>query len=106
MTQYTLIPAAFEIIQPRLKIARHRAARWVDNDRLEDKHWRSELREVELWENERFGGAGGDDGALPDAGWNKANLRAVERKAWTRGRDGWSGVADDGSGDVRSVHGS
>jgi hypothetical protein len=28
---------------------------------------------------------------------------AVERGAWTRGRDGWSGVGEDGSGEVRSV---
>ena len=64
-------------------------------------------REVELWENERWAGAGSDvDSAPTDAGWSKDNLRPVERKAWTRGRDGWSGVADDGSGDVRSVHAS
>ena len=28
--------------------------RFVDNDRLDDRVWRSEMREVELWENERF----------------------------------------------------
>lgn len=92
-----------QLIQPRLKIVRVQLARLVDNDRLEDKHWRSELREVELWENERWVAGSGDENAALDAGWSKANLRPVERKAWTRGRDGWSGVADDGSGDVRSV---
>jgi hypothetical protein len=30
--------------------------RIVDDDRLTDTVWNSELREVELWENERFGG--------------------------------------------------
>lgn len=28
--------------------------RWIDDDRLEDKHWGAEMREVELWENERW----------------------------------------------------
>jgi len=28
----------------------------VDDDRLSDECWNSELREVQLWENERFGG--------------------------------------------------
>ena len=30
--------------------------RVIDNDRLSDSCWNSEMREVELWENERFGG--------------------------------------------------
>ena len=30
--------------------------RVMDNDRLSDSCWNSEMREVELWENERFGG--------------------------------------------------
>ena len=37
----------------------------------------------------------------PQKGWNKQNLRPGERSAWTRGRDGWSGV--EGSGGVRWV---
>jgi hypothetical protein len=28
--------------------------RFVDNDRLDDRTWRAEMREVEIWENERF----------------------------------------------------
>ncbi|KAG1732390.1 integral peroxisomal membrane peroxin-domain-containing protein [Suillus paluster] len=28
--------------------------RWIDDDRLEDRHWSAEMREVELWENERW----------------------------------------------------
>ena len=30
--------------------------RFMDDDRLSDSCWNSEKREVELWENERFGG--------------------------------------------------
>ena len=30
--------------------------RFIDDDRLSDSCWNSEKREVELWENERFGG--------------------------------------------------
>ena len=61
-------------------------------------------REVELWENERWvrGSASvSDDSTAVDGTWSKSNLKPGERLAWTRGRDGWSGVADDGSGEVR-----
>jgi hypothetical protein len=75
---------------------RARLTRLIDDDRLKDRHWQSELREVELFENERWAAGEG-------IGWNKANLKPGERVAWTRGRDGWSGVTADGSGDVRSV---
>ncbi len=75
---------------------RARLTRLVDDDRLKDRHWQSELRKVELFENERLAPGEG-------IGWNKANLKSGERVAWTRGRDGWSGVTADGSGDVRSV---
>ena len=30
--------------------------RMMDDDRLSDECWNSEMREVQLWENERFGG--------------------------------------------------
>ncbi|EKM51769.1 uncharacterized protein PHACADRAFT_262101 [Phanerochaete carnosa HHB-10118-sp] len=103
-TMYTLYPIIFEMTAGHLATLHVRLTRLVDNDRLEDKHWRSELREVELWENERWAGVSGtDDGGTGDAGWSKANLRPGERKAWTRGRDGWSGVSDDGSGDVSNL---
>jgi len=75
---------------------RARLTRLIDDDRLKDRHWQSELREVELFENERWAPGDGN-------GWNKANLKTGERVAWTRGRDGWSGITADGSGDVRSV---
>lgn len=93
-----------QLAQPHYKAARVRLTRFIDNDQLEDKHWRSELKEVYLWENERWVGVPGvDESVLSGSSWSKNNLRPGERKAWTRGRDGWSGVAEDGSGDVKSV---
>lgn len=93
LTQRTLTQ-----LLPTLPLSRWRArlTRVIDDDKLKDRHWQSELREVELFENERW---------LPGegAGWGKASLKTGERVAWTRGRDGWSDVAADGSGDVRSV---
>ena len=85
-------------VLPTLPLRRWRArlTRLVDDDRLKDHHWQSELREVEIFENERWAPGEG-------IGWNKANLKMGERVAWTRGRDGWSGVTADGSGDVRLV---
>ena len=120
------------------KSIRARAVRAMDDDRLEDKHWNTEMREVELWENERWnptgpttnanhglchtdssatasasgsagvGGSGGANGGkaakVGGGGWGKMYLRGgAERSAWTRRRDGWSGVGEDGSGEVRSV---
>jgi hypothetical protein len=120
------------------KSIRALVARIMDDDRLEDRHWNTEMREVELWENERWSPTGspssspsslpssntntnsdcstathgaGDTGAegasmgSGGGGWGKGYLRglAAERGAWTRGRDGWSGVGEDGSGEVRSV---
>lgn len=84
--------------------------RLVDDDRLTDVVWNSELREVELWENERFGGAQ-DTPSLssstsgpspPQRGWSKQNLKPNERMAWTRGRDGWSGGVE-GNGEVSNL---
>ncbi|KAI0338995.1 hypothetical protein BDW22DRAFT_1487362 [Trametopsis cervina] len=103
-TRTYLLPLLLQLLRPRLKAWHVRLTRLIDNDRLEDRHWRSELREVFLWENERWAGVPGvdDGGAVNESGWSKANLRPGERRAWTRGRDGWSGVAEDGSGDVSS----
>ncbi|OCH84108.1 hypothetical protein OBBRIDRAFT_764704 [Obba rivulosa] len=99
-TRLTLLPALLSANRLLLRRARVRMYRTIDDDRLEDRHWHAEMREVALFENERW--AAGEEGAGADAGWGKAHLRPGERKAWTRGRDGWSGVADDGSGDVSS----
>ncbi|KAI9508883.1 integral peroxisomal membrane peroxin-domain-containing protein [Russula earlei] len=71
---------------------RARLTRLIDDDRLKDHHFQSELREVELFENERL--APGGEGV----GWSKANLKMGERVAWTRGRDGCSAVTVDGGG--------
>jgi len=75
---------------------RARLTHLIDDDRLKDHHWQSELREVELFENERWVPGEGH-------GWSKTSLKMGERVAWTRGRDGWSAVTAEGSGDVRSV---
>ncbi|CAK5267429.1 unnamed protein product [Mycena citricolor] len=69
------------------------AVRVLDDANLTDQCWVADMREVELWENERYGTASGD-GVHPE--WSKANLRDSERAAWTRGRDGWSGLGGQG----------
>ncbi|KAJ7781899.1 integral peroxisomal membrane peroxin-domain-containing protein [Mycena maculata] len=68
------------------------AVRVIDDANLTDDCWVAEMREVELFENERFGAA--DD--APHKEWSKENLRDGERTGWTRGRDGWSGVGGQG----------
>jgi hypothetical protein len=87
------------LISPYSKRMRVLITRFVDDDRLEDRHWRngSTLKEVELWENERF------TPSLSGGSWSKSALRPDERKGWTRGRDGWSDDVPGGGGDVRSV---
>ena len=133
-TRSSLLPAInSNIISPFWKTDFLRLYRALDDDKLEDKHWRAELRQVEVFENERWNpnsreasgsgaspvsGLGGSGfigqqppGAHDNAsvgggkpyrtGWGKSNLKSGERKAWTRGRDGWSGIAE--GGDVRSV---
>ena len=79
-----------------LRSFRARLVRLIDNDTLKDRHWQSELREVELFENERWVPGEG-------TGWSKNNLKTGERVAWTHGRDGCSAVTADGAGDIRSV---
>lgn len=102
-TQHTFLPI-LQSSGAMLNSLRERALRFIDDDKLEDRHWRTELREVELWENERWvrgASSVSEDATKAEGTWAKNNLKLGERKAWTRGRDGWSGVADDGSGEVR-----
>ncbi|KAF7308345.1 hypothetical protein HMN09_00682900 [Mycena chlorophos] len=73
------------------------AVRAFDDANLSDECWVAEMREVELYENERFGGPTSDPAKQE---WSKGNLKDGERTGWTRGRDGWSGVG--GSGAVSS----
>ncbi|KAI0822052.1 integral peroxisomal membrane peroxin-domain-containing protein [Trametes gibbosa] len=104
-SQHTLVPTLQSGFRPMLNALRFRALRIADDDSLEDKHWRTELRDVELWENERWTpGPGGisEEGTRTEGTWSKANLKPGDRKAWTRGRDGWSGISDDGTGEVSS----
>ena len=92
-----------KVIPPLLAYAKGTIQRFTDNDRLSDETWMSPLREVELWENERWSNSAGSSGAV--AGWNKANLRPGERNGWTRRRDGWSDASSTtgkGDGSVRS----
>ncbi|KAF5317834.1 hypothetical protein D9619_012638 [Psilocybe cf. subviscida] len=79
--------------------------RVLDDDRLTDECWNAEMREVQLWENERYGGLiPGTSASMPTTatvgppqrGWSKQNLRPGERAGWTRGRDGWNGVGGGG----------
>jgi hypothetical protein len=133
-TRASLLPAIGPtILSPFWKTCFSWFHRVLDDDKLEDKHWRAELRQVEVFENERwnpnsreasgsisspvsglsgsgFTGsqppgahdtAGVGDGKFYRTGWGKSNLKSGERKAWTRGRDGWSGIAE--GGDVRFV---
>lgn len=109
-TKSTLIPLIQTfVVQPCRKSLQLRLTRFIDDDKLEDRHWRAEVQEVDLWENERWspnykeGTEGVDAGTLTVGAWGKGKLKPGERKAWTRGRDGWSGISDNGSGDVRSV---
>jgi len=74
------------------------------------------MREVELWENERYGGSMQSlysesylsvSGSM-QKGWGKHNLTLVERGAWTRSRDRsnvatGSGIGHEASGEVRFV---
>lgn len=94
------------------------AQRIIDDDALRDECWNAPMREVELFENERLdtsvagsldpvqeedGASGGIPRRKSVGGWSKANLRPGERRGWTRGRDGWSGVGSGGAGAVRSL---
>jgi len=100
----------------RLKPVRMILQRFLDDDKLTDECWNSEMREVELWENERYGGSMQSlysesypsvSGSM-QKGWGKHNLRVVERGAWTRSRDGSNmatggGIGHEASGEVRFV---
>ena len=86
------LPHLLRASAPFIRRLRARIDRLIDDDKLGDDQWTAPLREVELFENERLGGE-------PPV-WGKAGLKAGERVAWTRGRDGWSALA---GGDVRCV---
>jgi hypothetical protein len=96
--------------------------RFIDDDRLTDECWNSEMREVELWENERYNGPilpplvadvsspSSSIAAAMRKGWGKQHLRSGERGPWTRSRDGSNDVSAvsagsgvEASGEVRFV---
>ncbi|KAJ3918603.1 integral peroxisomal membrane peroxin-domain-containing protein [Lentinula edodes] len=96
----TLDSYSINLLRKRVKM---RFQRILDDNNLSNDVWISEMREVELWENERldpgitaisatfFGTAPPSNG-----GWSKIHLKSNDRAPWTRGRDGWSGVAGSG----------
>lgn len=61
--------------------------RLIDDNNLADSCWTPEMREVELFENERHLDAQGET----EKSWSKENLKSDERSAWTRGPDGLGG---------------
>ncbi|KAG1735208.1 integral peroxisomal membrane peroxin-domain-containing protein [Suillus lakei] len=83
--------------------------RWIDDDKLDDKHWGAEMQDVELWENERWAsgpslsssfGTQDDLDAVGTGTWSKSHLRPADRAPWTRARDGWSGVGGEVSSNL------
>ncbi|KAH7107211.1 Peroxin/Dysferlin domain-containing protein [Auriculariales sp. MPI-PUGE-AT-0066] len=83
------LPAALVAQQPLIANARMSLQQFIDDDRLAPEVWYAPLESVELWENERWD--------TPHNLWSKQALQAGERRAWTRARDGWSGVDGEGS---------
>ena len=82
--------------------------RFMDDDRLTDECWNSEMRQVELWENERYNGPMPPPAVMDDDSsslattmrkrWGKQHLRSSERGPWTRSRDGSNDISADGNG--------
>ncbi|CDO69912.1 hypothetical protein BN946_scf184884.g71 [Trametes cinnabarina] len=107
--QNWLIPTFHAGLYPTLNALRFRAWRAVDDDNLEDKHWHTELREVELWENERWvpgPTSGSEEKSRPEGSWSKANLRPGDLRdgsSWKQ-RTGdriWKGLGWDPEAQMR-----
>ncbi|KAF8827825.1 hypothetical protein HHX47_DHR4000584 [Lentinula edodes] len=156
-SQITLDSYSINLLRKRVKM---RFQRILDDNNLSNDVWISEMREVELWENERLDPGitaisasslinvspkaaktalpppppyskrpSTDDSGAPNerkevparpgpppipqqhqrsrstffgtappsnGGWSKIHLKSNDRAPWTRGRDGWSGVAGSG----------
>ncbi|KAK0487911.1 integral peroxisomal membrane peroxin-domain-containing protein [Armillaria novae-zelandiae] len=73
-------------LDPRLPLTAF-VQRLIDDNNLADSCWTAEMREVELFENERHLAAQGET----QKSWSKENLKSDERSAWTRGPDGLGG---------------
>ncbi|KDN47738.1 hypothetical protein K437DRAFT_255747 [Tilletiaria anomala UBC 951] len=99
------------VMRKRGREASHRLRTWLELDRLEDSVWEKGWRDVEMFENERFGGPGADSAVTTStnkrAGWGAGNIRPGERKPWTKASDGWSAASElEGTGyelDLRQV---
>ncbi|KAG8936400.1 hypothetical protein FRC02_002624 [Tulasnella sp. 418] len=85
LTHPYVLPTLPALIKPFLPKLRTGLRRVVDDDQLLEKHWAAPMKEVAVWENERWN---------PSTGWTSTNLRVGERKPWTRGQDGWSGTVE------------
>jgi len=80
-----VFPVTIFVLQTNSKLFVTYWRMFRDDDRLSEHHWQRGLREVELWENER---------------WDKEKRvwgKDSERRRWTRGADGWSPVRGEGS---------
>lgn len=89
----SMLPRLINTITPYIRVTVEKV---INDDKLLEKHWGVGMKEVAVWENERWTQA---------QGWKSANLRVGERKPWTRGQDGWSGAVEGSAfdGTVRSV---
>jgi hypothetical protein len=67
---------------------------WYEEDGLDDTVWEKGWRDVEMYQNERFA----DANAASGTGWSAHNLRFGERKAFTKGSDGWTAQELDVAG--------
>lgn len=62
-----------------------------EEDGLDDSIWERGWRDVEMYQNERFG----KGGAASSSGWSAHNLQFGERKPFTKGADGWTAQDKD-----------
>jgi len=88
------LPALATSQGPLVANAKMALQRFADDDKLAPEVWNAPLDDVDLWENERWDG--------PHATWSKQVLLPNERRAWTRGRDGFSSGME-GEGSLRFV---
>lgn len=77
-------------------------SQWYDEDGLDDQVWQKGWRDVEMYQNERFA----IETAASASGWSAHNLQFGERRAFTKGPDGWTAKELDVAGyslDIRYI---
>ncbi|KIJ53498.1 hypothetical protein M422DRAFT_775591 [Sphaerobolus stellatus SS14] len=67
------------LVEPTSRTWRPKIQKLIDDDNLLEHHWNADIKDVELWENERW---------TPATGWSKTALKAGE-KPWTGGDGEW-----------------